>query len=57
MTYDGQTQKIKGDKKLLKFLEENGALENGEAKVKSIGIKKQTVEEYREMLAFDKLDM
>lgn len=57
VTYAGQTSKIKGDKKLLKFLEDNGASENGEAKVKAVGSDKLTVEEYYEMLAFDKLDM
>ena len=57
VTYAGQTTKIKGDKKLIKFLEDNGAIENGEAKVKSIGSEKMTVEEYYKMLAFDQLDM
>lgn len=57
VTCGGQTVKIKGDKKLIKFLEDNGAYENGEVKIKAIGIKKMTEEEYNRMLAFDKLDM
>ena len=57
VTYAGQTSKIKGNKKLFKFLEENGAFENGEAKVKAIGSDNLTVSQYYEMLAFDKLDM
>lgn len=57
VTYAGQTSKIKGDKKLLKFLEDNGAKQDGEYRVKSVGSDKLTVEEYRKRLAFDKLDM
>lgn len=57
VTYCGQTQKIKGDKKLLKFLEEEGAYTDGEVDVKGIGDSKLTVEEYEARLAFDGLDM
>lgn len=57
ITYAGQTTKIKGDKKLIKFLEDAGAVENGEVKVKAIGSDKLTVEQYEKRLAFDKLDM
>lgn len=57
VTYEGQTIKIKGDKKLIRFLEEAGACENGEFKVKSIGEEMLTVEQYEEKLAFDKLNM
>lgn len=57
ITYAGQTVKIKGDKKLIKFFEDNGAVENGEYKVTAIGSDRLSVEEYNKMLAFDKLDM
>lgn len=57
VTYAGETMKVKGDKKLIRLLEDAGSYENGEIKVKYIGEEKLTVEEYTERLAFDKLDM
>ena len=57
VTYAGQTTKIKGDKKLIRFIEDAGAYENGEFKVKGIGEEMLTVAEYEEMLAFDQLNM
>lgn len=57
VTYADKTLKIKGDKKLIKFLEENGGIADGEIKVSSIGSDRVTEAEYYERLAFDKLDM
>ena len=57
VTCGGETKKFKNDKKLVRYLENAGAYENGEVKVTSIGEEKMSVEEYGEMLAFDKLNM
>lgn len=55
VTYNGETKKIKGDKKLIKFLEDEGAYADGEVSVKLIG--SLTPEEFFNRVAFDNLDM
>ncbi len=57
VTYAGQTQKIKRDKKLIKFLEKAGAAADGEVKVVSIGSGNLTEEQYEKKLQFDNLGM
>lgn len=54
---DGESRKIKGDKKLLKFLSEEQAYSDGEINVKTIGVEKLTVEEFDARRKFDNLDM
>lgn len=57
VTFGGETKKIKGDKKLIKFLTEEGAVSDGEVNVKSIGCEKLTEEEFASRRQFDSLDM
>lgn len=57
VTCGGETKKFKNDKKLIRYLESAGAYEDGEVKVAFLGEDRMTVEEYREMLAFDNLNM
>lgn len=57
VTYSGETKKIKGDKKLLKFLKEEEAYDGEEIAVKTIGSENLTIEQFENRQAFDSLDM